>query len=151
MTNVRLQGQPRWFLTAMVLLCSIGLFACSWPWPSMTEDTTGLGKSEIAKVLADSCCSHPDWRIAQKIRIALEKAGKGRPSRAATESVGFTCEDLPSRTCRYAGEMTYQIYGAPRENKDFLQRGYMVSYSIVLPNYDEPLVMRIHQIIAPAP
>ncbi len=134
-----------------ITLCSVGLFACVGPWLSKTEDTRGLGQSKIARVLASYCCIVPEGMIAREIRIVLEKAGRERSSRAVAESVGFTCEAPPSMTCRYAGEMTYQVHDAPRENKDVPQRAYIVSYSIVLLNHDEPLAIRIQQNIAPVP
>jgi len=119
-----------------ILFCNLGLFACSWPWPSATEDNTGLGKSEIARILKLYCCAPSERVIVREIQIALGKANKDHSPRVAAESIGFTCEEPPSQTCRYAGEMKYQVHGAPKENKD-AQKVHIVSYSILLASYDK--------------
>ena len=126
----------RSFLKLVVLLCSLGLVGCSWPWPSVTEDNAGLGRSEIARILKLYCCAPTERVIAREIQIALTKASKGQSPRVAAESIGFTCDDPPSQTCRYAGEMKYQVHGAPKENKD-AQKVHIVSYSILLASYDK--------------
>jgi hypothetical protein len=132
-----------------VVLTSMGLFACSWPWPSVTEDTTGLGNSEIAGILKRSCCVVNEM-VVQNIRTVLEKAKVGRSLRSAAESVGFTCEESPSKTCRYVGMMTYQVHGAPKENVD-AQKVHIISYSIVLPTYDNTNDIQVDQKTTIAP
>lgn len=126
----------RGFITSIALICSLGLSACSWPWPSATEDTTGLGRSEIARILKNICCAPPGWLIREKIQISLGEASKDHSARAAAESIGFACDASPSKICRYAGEMKYQVHGVPKENID-AEKIHIVSYSIVLPNYDD--------------
>src|SRR5215467_13420168 len=130
-------------LTLLALLSSLGLFACSWPWPSATEDTTGLGDSEIARILKNICCAPPDWLITEKIQIAI-KVSKEHSPRAAAESIGFTCDDPPSKTCGYTGEMKYQLHRVPNNNTD-AQKIHIVSYSIVLPNYNDPNDLRVER------
>ena len=106
----------RSLFSSLGLLCSLGLFACTWPWPSATEDTTGLGKSELARMVRNHCCSNGAERVlARNITMALGKTTRGQSYRAVAESFGFTCEDPPSKTCRYAGEMTYQVHGVPEK------------------------------------
>lgn len=72
--------------------------------------------------------------MQERIQLALKKASANHGPREAAESIGFTCEQPPSLTCRYVGEMTYQVHGAPKENTD-AQKVHVVSYSIVLDNY----------------
>ena len=142
MSNLRWQSRCMCFLFGSVLT-SIGLFACSWPWPSVTENTTGLGNSEIATILKRSCCV-ADEMVVKNIKAALENAKHGQSLCSAAESIGFTCEALPSKTCRYAGTMRYQVHGAPKENRD-AQKVHIVSYSILLPSYDNTNDVRADQ------
>lgn len=121
-------------LTSIILCCCVVQLACAWPWPRSTEDTTGLGKSEIAKILSNICCAPTEWLIAEKIQIALGKADKGLGPRAGAESIGFTCDSPPSQTCRYAGERKYQLYGVPKGNPE-AEKIHILSYSIVLLDY----------------
>lgn len=103
----------------------------------MTEDNTKLGNSEIAKILKLYCCAPTARVISREIRFALAKASEKQSGRAAAESIGFTCEEPPSKICRYSGEMNYRVYGAPKENVD-AQKLHIVSYSLLLPDHDNP-------------
>lgn len=141
-SNLRWQSRCMCFLFGVVLT-SMGLFACSWPWPSVTEDTAGLGNSEIARILKQSCCVVNLMHV-HKIKAALEKAREGRSYRSAAEAVGFMCEAPPSKICQYAGKMTYQVHGAPKENVD-AQKVHILSYSILLPDYENTDGVRIEQ------
>lgn len=133
----------RGLFIGVALLGVLELIGCIGLWPSATEDTTGLGNSEIATILKRSCCV-ADQMVVKNIKAALEKAKDGQSLRSAAESVGFTCEASPSKTCRYAGTMTYQIHGAPKENIDS-QKVHIVSYSILLPSYDNTNDVRADQ------
>ncbi len=135
----------RTFLTSIVLFCSLALFACEWTWwPSISEDTTGLGKSEIARIVKSACCSDAEVVIARNITGVLNNAMVGRLPRAAAESVGFTCENPPGQSCRYTGESKYQIHPMPKNNPD-AGKVHIVSYTVVLPNYDDPNDVRVEQ------
>ena len=131
-------------LTAFALFCSLGLFACSWPWPSATVDTQGLGESDIAKLLKDRCCTNEEDQIVREITTVLKKAMVSRSVRAAAESIGFTCEDPPSQMCRYAGEKTYRFYNLPEGHRES-GKTHIVTYLIVLPNYDNQDDVRVQQ------
>src|SRR5215467_8009114 len=140
---------PSRFAT-LALFSSLVMFGCAWPWPSATEDTAGLGKSEIARILRTKCCAGFEELIARDIQVALDRAGKNGSSREAAESVGFTCDNPPSKTCRYRGEMTYQVHGAPKENQD-AQKVHIVSYSILLSSHDHTDDVRVQQQTMVAP
>ncbi|ULA60366.1 MAG: hypothetical protein LZF60_230102 [Nitrospira sp.] len=118
------------------VLCLWITSACVGPWPSATEDTTGLGNSEIARTLKDMCCAPSEHLMNEQIQLALKKANATHGPREAAESIGFACEQPPSLTCRYVGEMACQVHGAPKENTD-AQKVHIVSYSIVLADYTD--------------
>ena len=132
------------FLASIALLCGLGLFACSWPWPSAEVDSRGLGQSDIAKLLENQCCTNAEDRIARDIVLALEKARVGRSPRASAESIGFTCEDLPSRACKYAGEKRYRFYNLPKGHEES-DKIHIVKYVIFLPDYDDHKNVRVMQ------
>lgn len=121
-------------LTSIALFCGFALLACAWPWPRATEDTTGLGKSEIARILSNICCALDESLIAEKIHIALDNANKKHGPRLAAESIGFTCDSPPGQTCQYAGERKYQLHGVPESNSE-AAKVHIISYSIMLPDY----------------
>ncbi len=149
MANRRSQVLSRYVLTAIVLLCGNGMFACSRSWPSVTADTSGLGRSEIARVLTSYCCEVPEERIVTQLRLALKLASEGRSPRAAAEAIGFTCETPPKTACRYVGELKYQFHGL-KENKE-AEQVRVATYSIELPNYDNPSDIQVLRRITSGP
>lgn len=149
MRNVGLQDltsyQFQSSLIRFTLLVFLGLPACSWPWPSVEVDSQGLGPSDIARLLKDRCCTNDEDQIARDITLALVKAKAGRSLRASAESIGFICEDLPSRACKYAGENKYRFYNLPKGHEGN-GKIHIAKYFIVLPDYDDPKNVRVQQI-----
>jgi hypothetical protein len=131
-------------LIPILLLC-IGLSGCPWPWPSITRNSEGLGKSEIARILQHACCAAYEKIIARKVSDALEAAREGQSARAAAEKIGLICDNPPSKTCRYNGEMKYQFHVEPNPENPDAHKIHIVSYKIILGNYDEPNNLIVEQ------
>jgi hypothetical protein len=127
----------RVFLISAAMLCTVGQIGCSWPWPSLSVDNSGLGKSEIDNIVRSECCGGAEERIAKKSVDSLKKAKGSHSPRQAAESIGFTCDPPPSQTCRYTGEQKYRYHNFPKGHV-LTGKVQVVTYSLVLANYDEP-------------
>lgn len=134
----------RTFLTSIALLCGLGLFACSWPWPSIDIDNSELGKSAIDQIIRSECCVGAEERIARKTVEALAKARNAHSQRAAAESIGFICDEPPSRICRYTGSQKYRVANFQKDHP-LVGKVKIVTYFVVLPDYEQPNTIDVQQ------
>jgi len=127
----------RVFFISVAMLCAVGQIGCSWPWPSVSVDNSGLGNSEIDEIVKSECCVGAEQRIARKSADSLKKAKNSHSARQAAESIGFTCDPPPSHSCRYSAEQKYRYHNFPKGHV-LTGKVQVVTYSLVLLNYDEP-------------
>ncbi len=70
--------------------------------------------------------------------MVIKESRTGRSWRAAAEAVGFTCEDPPKKVCRYAGERQYQLDYPKITTDPLVNKIHIMSYSVTLPDHDNP-------------
>ncbi len=124
-------------VTALIIFCGLGVLACSWPWPTIHIDNSLLGKSVIDEIIRGEAGVGAEELIARKTTAALIKLRGDHSPRSAAESIGFICEQLPSRTCRYMGQQRYSFSYLPKGHP-MIGKAKIVTYSIVLFDNEVP-------------
>lgn len=94
----------------LVLILSVTLSACGMIGPVAYVDYSGLGSSEIAKIIASKILSSPNhMNEAVRDRIKDIDPLQQESARQAYTSLGFECETGSSTKCRYSGSTKFEL------------------------------------------
>lgn len=127
----------RFFVSFVIVFCLFFSLGCVGPWPSISVDTQGLGKGQIADFLRKANWSFDEERLSKNVKEMLATTNKGLSPRASAESIGMVCDAPPSKKCQYTGFVKHQAHGTPKENVD-AGKPKISFFEITLPNCDEP-------------